>query len=50
MTGAHGGAEAEEGREAEVGRQGREQREERRDEHGRAHHALEAEVEGQPST
>ena len=50
MAGAHGGAEAEEGREPEVGRQGREQREERRDEHGGADHALEAEVERQPPT
>ena len=45
---AHGRAEAEEAGEAEVGGERREQREERGDEHGRADHALEAEVEGQP--
>ena len=48
VAGAHGRPEAEKPGEAEVGGERREQREERRDEHGGAHHALEAVVEGQP--
>ena len=50
MAGAHGRPQAEKVGEAEVGGERRQQREERRDEHGGPHDALEAEMQGEPTT